>query len=156
MSARNKLLIPIVVVTVLTVAGSVAAYQTFGGMGTLVVDVHEKLPGGDEVHVEMPGVVLPMTMLCIPDHVFVECHADDEDLRYVGPILRAVSRELRRMPDTEIISVETSDEVVSIVKQGPNIIIDVDNLEETVHISVPIKSMDAVIKKMERVIKNST
>lgn len=156
MSARSKLLIPIIAVTVLTVAGSVAAYQTFGGMGTLVVDVHEKRAGGDEVHVEMPGVILPMTMFCIPDHVFVECHADDEDLRYVGPIMRAVSRELQKMPDAEIVSVESSDEVVSIVKEGPNLVIDVDTLEETVHISVPIKTMDAVIKRMDRVIKTST
>jgi hypothetical protein len=156
MSARNKLLIPILILTMLVVAGSVAAYQAFGGMGTLVVDVHEKMPGGDLVHIEIPAVLIPITMLCVPDHAFIECHADDEDMRYAGPIMRAVSRELQKMPDTEIVSVETSDEFVSIIKEGNNIIVDVDTREETVHVSIPIRAMESVSKKMEKVIRNST
>jgi hypothetical protein len=156
MSARNKLLIGIAALTVLTVAGSVAAYQTFGGMGMMVVDVQEKLPGGDRVHVEMPAVLIPMTMMCIPDFAHIECDVDDDEARYVGPIMRAISSELRKMPDAEIIHVETSDETVSVVKDGQNLIVDVDTPQETVHITLPIRAMESVSKKVDRIIRNST
>lgn len=156
MSARNKLLIPILVLTVLTVAGSIAVYQAFGGMGTLVVDVHPKRAGGDQVYIEMPGAVIPMTMFCIPDHAFIDCDVDDEDMRYVGPIMRAVFNEIGKMPDTEIVHVETSDETVSIVKEGRNLIIDVETYDESVHLTIPIKAVQSVSKKMEKIIRNNS
>lgn len=156
MSARSKLLIGISVLTLLTVAGSVAAYQTFGGMGMLVVDVHEKTPGGDRVHVEMPAVLIPMTMMCIPDFAHIDCDIDDDEARYVGPIMRAISSELRKMPDAEIVYVETSEEIVTVIKRGDNIIVDVDTPQETVHITMPVKALESVSKKMDKLIRNST
>jgi hypothetical protein len=152
MSTRGKLLIGILVLTVLTVSGSILAYQAFGGMGTLIVDVHEKYPGGDMVHLEVPGVLIPMTMMCVPDHAFVDCDIDDEEMRYAGPVLRAITKELRHMPDTEIVYVETVDETISIVKRGKNLYIDVDTPQEEVHVTIPVKLMESVGKKMERVV----
>ena len=77
-------------------------------------------------------------------------------MRYVGPILRAVTREISKMPDVEIVSVETSTETVSVIKRGRNLIIDVDTPDEEVHVTVPIKVMESVAHKMDRVIRHST
>jgi hypothetical protein len=155
MSTRNKLLVPILVLTMLVVAGTVAAYQTFGGMGTLVIDVQEKHPGGDAVFMRIPGALIPVTLNCIPNGSF-HCGGSDEDLRYVGPILMTISKELRKMPDAVIVQVESPDEVVVIEKRGGYLIIDVDTPDETVHISMPLKAVEMIAKKMDGVIRYST
>jgi hypothetical protein len=150
MSSRAKLLIAIGAVTFLGVALSVGAYYAWASNGTLIVDVHEKGFGGDQVHIEMPGALLPITMAMIPDHCFMMDVDDADEFHRYMPMLKEVWRELELVPDAVLVSVETPDEVVLIEKKGEYFLIDVDSRHESVRLSIPVKAMGSVIKKMER------
>lgn len=149
MAVRNKILFAVLVITGLTVSGAVWGYYAWQNAGTLIVEVFEKGPGGDAVSIEIPGIVIPLAVNMMPEVVIREC-SDNEDLQQVFPILSAIADELKKMPDAEIVSVQQGNEFVVIEKRGSNLIIDVDNDSETVHVSIPISAVSAFCKKMEK------
>jgi hypothetical protein len=74
-----------------------------------------------------------------------------EEARPWLPVIEAVSEELARCPDGPLVEVVSPHEKVSIVKQGDSLIIDVDDANETVHISVPLKVVGIVARQIGRV-----
>jgi hypothetical protein len=64
-------------------------------------------------------------------------------------VARAVCRELDSCPDGVLVDVSGPRENVQIVKQGRVVVVDVDSREETVHVSVPLRSVSKILSKLE-------
>ena len=54
-------------------------------------------------------------------------------------------------PDGPLVQVTSPHEKVSIVKRGDPLVIDVDEANETVHVSVPLKVVEVVARQIGRV-----
>jgi hypothetical protein len=57
------------------------------------------------------------------------------------PAILAGARELERLPDFVLVEVESPRERVKVQKRGDYLVIDVDSDDETVHLSVPIRTV---------------
>lgn len=113
--------------------------------GALEVCVEEKHSGGNRIHLWVPGVVAAVGVKFVPDeHLRVPPEA-----REWLPAARVASAELARVPDATLVEVESPRERVRIVKQDGALVIDVDNPEETVHVSVPLLLVASLTEDLE-------
>jgi hypothetical protein len=118
------------VVLAAAVAGGAFVYD----MGAVSVSVKSKKPGGDNVRLILPGAVVPVGVWLAPKDELRKAMKD------AGPYLPAISAaaaELSECPDATFIDVVSLREKVQIAKRGSHIVIDVDDPNETVHVSVP-------------------
>jgi hypothetical protein len=114
-------------------------------LGAVRVEVREKQPNGDHIHLILPAAVLPIGAAIAPREKI------EEAARQVQPWLptiRAASEELQRCPDTTFIEVENPREHVTIRKIGNALVIDVDSERETVHVSVPLKALEYTVGQL--------
>lgn len=117
-------------------------------MGAVRVSVRGKSPGGENIRLIVPAAAVPVVLEFVPDAKLQEAA---EEARPWLPVIEAVSEELARCPDGPLVEVSSPHEKVSIVKQGDSLIIDVDDANETVHISVPLKVVGIVARQIGRV-----
>jgi hypothetical protein len=69
----------------------------------------------------------------------------------LGPhrkIVQALATELENIPDTDFVEVQGKHERVLVSKSGGNLVIDVQTPEETVYVSVPIRSTGNIVSKL--------
>jgi hypothetical protein len=114
--------------------------------GTVRVRVLEKKPGGENVNLVLPALAVPVGLKLMPDEARRDAAAQ------VGPwapALEALSQELARTPDFVLVEVNNPREHVLIRKQGRSLLIDVDNQDETVHVSFPIRLMASVASEFD-------
>jgi hypothetical protein len=128
----------------LKIAGglTLAAGVGVASMDYVVLDVK---PGKDE-----PRIVLPVPLLAaeaalafVPDRE-LDLKMDPEARRYL-PVVQALARELRSMPDTELVRVEDDGEKVTIAKRGENLEVRVANGEERVAANVPLDCVEELL-----------
>ena len=124
------------------IALAITVYET----GVITIDVHSNGRGGDEIHnLRVPALLANQAMEFIPEKAFRDAHRESEN---VGPMLREFSRALRHQHDFTLVQVEGPNEQVRIRKDGKNLVIDVQDDEEDVHVVVPLSTLDAVAKKL--------
>lgn len=133
--------IPAVVLGTVMIGG-VALYSG----GAVKVSVDEKRVNGSHIHVALPALVLPLGLKLVPDRQLQKVPAE---LRRWLPVIRAAAEELERCPDGPFVEVDNPREKVSIVKRGDSLVIDVDSSRETVHVSVPLKTILALARELE-------
>jgi len=114
--------------------------------GAVEVTVEEKTPEGDRVRLWVPGVLAPVAMQLIPD---AELRRLPPEARRFLPAVRAAAEELRRVPDFVLVEVEDGNERVRIEKRHGALVIDVVSDEETVHVSVPLRVVTSVARRLE-------
>ena len=122
-------------------AGAYAAQQ-----GLVRVHVVEKKPGGDRVNLYVPAAAIPVAMRLAPDDAMRQASERAKDLL---PALRIASRELSRLPDTELVEVRDTREHVRIRTVDGKLEIDVESDREDVHLSVPLKLMEKVAEQLQ-------
>ena len=66
-------------------------------------------------------------------------------------MLRAVTTELTRCPDATLVEVRDHDEHVIVRKVGNALTVRVDTNDEDLEIVVPVRTLDRVARKLERV-----
>lgn len=143
---RNALIIAGIIVLVIGVwAGSIAA--SLSAAGVIEVNVEGKHSTGDQVNIRIPAATVMGLLAILPNAVFYE--ATDECGQYM-PLVREVCEELGNLPDFTLVEVEGRHESVLIRKQGDVLRIDVDEYDETVHISIPLNIVGKVAKKIEK------
>jgi len=106
--------------------------------GVIRVSVDEDRQNGDHVHVVVPAVIVPVGMRFVPERDL------DRAVREAGPympVLEALSKELSRLPDFELVSVDSPEEHVRIRTEGRRLVIDVREPGETVHVSYPLATL---------------
>jgi len=117
-------------------------------MGAVRVSVREKNPGGENIRLIVPAAAVPVVLEFVPDAKLQDAA---EEARPWLPVIEAVSEELARCPDGPLVEVISPHEKVTIVKRGDSLVIDVDDVNETVHVSVPLKVVGVVARQIGRV-----
>ena len=139
-----------VVVVGLSVAASFAAAVVVYRAGMIVVNVSEKRPGGSKVHVIVPGILASLGMALVPHVELGKCSAHAAPFL---PALDAAARELVRCDDGLFVDVEAHDAHVTITKSNGSLLIDVDDADATLHLSVPLQALTAVTSVLRSSIK---
>jgi hypothetical protein len=114
--------------------------------GVIRVDVDEARRDGAHVHFWVPATAVSAGLYVVPRH-----HLE----RAVGqarpylPVLRQLAKELEKYPNAEFVDVTDNTEHVHIGTVDGKIQIDVVTDEETVHVRVPIETLQDVSDHLE-------
>jgi len=114
--------------------------------GVINVDVDELRPGGSHVHVWVPATAVSLGMRVVPRRHLE--HAASQVQPFL-PVLREVAKELKRFPDAKFVEVKDSTDHVFIGTTDGKIRIDVVNNNETVHLRIPIDTVEDVADRLE-------
>jgi hypothetical protein len=113
--------------------------------GVIRVDVDEHRDGGSHVHFWVPAAAVSMAMHFVPKEHLRE--ASRHTAEFV-PLVRIVTSELRRYPDTTFVDVESGEDHVRVATVGAKLQIDVLNPEENVHVAVPLSALNDVAHQL--------
>jgi hypothetical protein len=107
--------------------------------GVIRVDVDERREGGSHVHFFVPAAAVPMAVHFTPQRH--KEHAEERMQEWM-PMLRQLSKELEKYPDTEFVDVQSEAEHVSVRTHGGKLQVDVTGPEESVHVACPIATIE--------------
>ena len=113
--------------------------------GFIYVDVQEKHPGGTHVHILVPAALVPTALHFVPKHHFAD---KSHDMRDALPIIDAAVPALHDCPDGVLVEVKDPGEHVLVTKHGGSILVDVNDSDETVHVSVPLIAAQSAIHQI--------
>ena len=122
-------------------AGAVYVYRD----GMIDVNVQEKEAGGSYVHVMVPTTLARIVFAFVPfeDHV-PQC----PEARRYWPLIEAAFAGIARSPDGVLVQVDSADEHVTIEKRGGSLVVDVDDADAKVHVSIPVRAVELVVRRM--------
>ena len=113
--------------------------------GMVAVDVQASGPGGCDIRgLRVPGFLVGTALEFIPNRVFAE--AADE-MREAGPVLREVCRTLRGAPDGCLVEITGADQHVSVTKHGGDLVVDVQDEEQSVHVVMPLRTLERMARR---------
>jgi hypothetical protein len=121
--------------------------------GLIEVNVVEKQPEVHHVYVLAPAALVPMTMHFIPSRKFG--HASRE-LQPWMPTIRAALEQLRDTDDVTLVDVTEPGQHVVVNKRGGSVVVDVNDHDETVHVSAPIRAITSTIEQVAAASDDST
>lgn len=137
----------IVGVTLLVlIGGIVVAVAVAYAAGTVEVSVREKKPDGTRFHLIVPSLLITGGVRFVPGD---ELSRAATEIQPWLPAIRVASRELAHCPDATLVEIRSRDERVSVVKDGSHLVIDVEDAEDTVHLSLPLNVLTAVTQRLE-------
>lgn len=113
--------------------------------GFIYVNVQEKHPGGSHVNVFVPAALVPAALHFVPKHHFAD---SSHDMREALPIIDAAIPALNDCPDGVLVEVKEPGEHVLVAKHGDSIVVDVNDPDETVHVSVPLGAAQSAIHQI--------
>ena len=111
-----------------------------------VMRVDEDRNDGRHVHVWVPAAIVPMAMHVIPSRHF------DHAIAQAGPwlpTLRALTKELKRYPEADLVEVEDGRQHVRIRTHQGKLLIDVAEPGEDVHVACPLAMIEDVASELE-------
>jgi hypothetical protein len=111
-----------------------------------VMRVNEDNDYGKHVHVWVPAALVPMAMRVVPSRHF------DHAMSHAGPwlpTLRALTKELKRFPEAELVEVRNFHQQVHVRTHQGKLLIDVSEPGQTVHVSCPLAMMEDVAGVLE-------
>jgi hypothetical protein len=113
--------------------------------GFIYVNVHEKQPGGTHVNVLVPAALVPATLRFVPNHHLADA---SRQLRPYLPAIDAAIPALNDCPDGVLVEVADPGEHVLVRKVGGSIVVDVNDAEDTVHVSIPLRAAQSAIHQI--------
>jgi hypothetical protein len=148
-NSKRSLIIAIVAgAAVVTVVVGMLAWTVIRA-GAVEVRVAEAGPGGADLHLYVPAILLKAGVCAVPDRVFAEVRAEmSAELEDYWPVLEAVCDGLRDCPDGVFVRVDSADERVEIVKKKGHLLVEVDDGGDHVRIRFPLNCMDSVVAKL--------
>jgi hypothetical protein len=127
----------------LATAGVVGAiYQ----QGMIRVEVRERGPGGLDLSLRVPAVLVRAAVLLVPARLEEEARAQ---LSVWGPIAVAACRELEDCPDALLVHVGGGEEEVRVEKRNGAIDLRFASSDEQVRVSVPVRVVGAVLTRLD-------
>ena len=115
--------------------------------GFIHVQVHEKHPGGADLKVVVPAAIVPVTLSFVPRHHLANAA---ENLREYLPIVDTAMPALENCPDGVLVEVDDGKDHVEVAKGGDSLVVDVNDPEEVVHVSVPLRAAQNSIHQIAR------
>lgn len=115
--------------------------------GFVHVRVHENAADGTHLSLMVPAVIVPAVLGVMPRHRLAQAAAK---LRPYLPVVDAALPALDRCPDgvlVEVIDPKDKEHVV-IAKIGDSVVVDVNNLGDTVHVAVPLRAAQSSLHEI--------
>lgn len=113
--------------------------------GFIHVRVHEKHPGGHNVFVVVPAAVVPFAERFVPREKLSQA---SEQIRPCLPVIDAAIPALEQAPDGVFVDVTDDEEHVVVAKSGGSMVIDVNDEDDVVHVSVPLRAAYSAIHQL--------
>jgi hypothetical protein len=113
--------------------------------GFINVKVDEKEPDGHHIHLIVPAALVPVGLRFVPREHLVEA---SQNLRANMPIIDAALPALEQCPDGILVEVTDPSEHVLVAKVGGSIVIDVNDPDDIVHVSVPLRAAESAIHQI--------
>lgn len=130
----------------LGIAGvTVAGVGLICSEGMIEVNVVEKQPEAHHVDVLAPAVLVPMAVHFVPSRKFRHASAE---LQPWMPIIHAALDQLREIDDVTLVDVTEPGQHVVVSKEGGSVVVDVNDRDETVHVSAPIRAISSTIEQV--------
>ncbi len=147
MRAMDRLLagIGVFAIVLLAAGAGTAAWLTYG-YGTIELEVHSTVPGGDDVSIRLPGAVAKIAAGLMPRADRLE--AGREIAEWL-PVARAALSEFSRCPDAHLVHVRSQGDTVRISKRGNVLLAEVVSRHENVRVSIPIRAAQALLDVLE-------
>ena len=125
----------------------VAAGAALSSEGFIAVQVHEKAANGTRLTLIVPAALVPGALHFVPKH-----HLKDagHDIRPYLPIIDAAIPALEDCPDGVLVEVRDPGEHVLIQKIGGSVAIDVNDHEDIVHVSIPLRAAQSSIHQIAK------
>jgi hypothetical protein len=148
LSRGSKLALVLAVTLFAALAAGIAlagsAVRRAGG-GPVRIAVHEK--NGDDFRIAVPGFVVGLALTLAPDEAIAASLAE---ARPWLPAVRAAVDELAAGGDVTLVSVVKRDERVTIRTENGNLVVDVDDHGDRVRIELPLRTVDRVVRRLDR------
>jgi len=124
---------------------AVAGASLLCSEGMIQVKVVEKRPEGHHIRVMAPALLLPIGMHFAPKDGIREASAEIQPWL---PTIRAALAQLRECDDFAFVEVNEPGRQVRVVKSGGSLVVDVDDEEESVHVSAPIRTLSSAVEEL--------
>lgn len=121
---------------------AVVAGAALSSEGFIHVKVREKQANGTKVNLIVPAALLPTALRFVPKE---RLHQGGQELRQAMPIIDAAVPALEDCPDGVLVEVTDPTEHVLVAKSGGSLVIDVNDPEDEVHVSVPLRAAQSTI-----------
>jgi hypothetical protein len=122
-------------------AGAVFVYRD----GMIDVNVQEKEAGGSYVHIMVPTTLARIALAFVP---FEEHMRPGPEARRYWPLIEAACAGIARSPDGVLVQVDSADAHVTIEKRGGTLVVDVDDADAKVRVSIPVRAVEFVVRRM--------
>ncbi len=133
-------------VGLIAVGTAVAGGALISSEGFVHVKVHEKFQGGHNISIVVPATLATTSMHFMPKrHLKEAC----ENMKEWGPTAHAAVEQLEKMDDFTLVEVTGKDQHVKVSKEHGSIIVDVNDPENTVYVSTPLRAIEATLKEIE-------
>jgi hypothetical protein len=124
---------------------AVVAGAALSSEGFIAIKVHEKQANGTHLSLIGPAALVPATLHFVPKHNLKD--AAREITPYL-PVIDAAIPALEDCPDGVLVEVKDTGEHVLIQKSGGSVIIDVNDHDDLVHVSVPLRAAQSSIHQI--------
>lgn len=124
---------------------AMVAGAALSGEGFIAVKVHEKNASGTHLTLIVPAAIVPATLHFVPKEKLKDA---GRDIRPYLPIIDAAIPALEDCPNGVLVEVRDPGEHVLIQKIGGSVVIDVNDHEDIVHVSVPLRAAQSSIHQI--------
>lgn len=100
------------------------------------------------MHLWVPATVVPVALHVVPRQKLER--AADQARPYL-PVLREVSKELRKYPNAELVDVRDRNEHVHISVRDEHLYIDAVTDGDNIHVSFPVETISDVADRLEAI-----
>jgi len=114
--------------------------------GVINVDVDEYTSGGSHVHFWVPVTAVSLGMRVVPRHHLEQAASQ---VRPFLPLLREATKELKKFPNANFVEVEDGTDHLFVGTVDGKIRIDAVNSTETVHLRIPIETIEDAADRFE-------
>ncbi len=127
------------------VGTAVAGVGLLCSEGMVQVKVVERQPEVHHLYVVAPAMLAPIAMHFAPRRDVSQAAAEIQPWM---PTIRAVLEQLRDTDDVTLVDVKEPGEHVRVSKQGGSIVVDVEDRDDTVHVSTPIRAISSTVEQL--------
>jgi hypothetical protein len=115
--------------------------------GVIRVDVDENRIEGSHVHVWVPATVVPVGLAVVPRSKLEK--AACQALPFL-PMLRELSKELKKYPNAELVDVRDANEHVRVAVRSGRLYVDAVDHGDNIHVSFPVETISDVADRLEK------
>jgi len=113
--------------------------------GFVDVNVVQYRDSPPHIHVIAPAMLAPIAVRLVPDEKLARASGQIQPWL---PTIRQALDALRDSPDMTLVEVSDPNEYVHVAKYGGDIVVDVADRGETVHVSAPLRAIHSTVEAL--------